>query len=163
MNVMHLPNRATPLDIFISSIQLSRDIRNIEGVDGSVDYGSRYDTRQIDLTVKLDAKDTQDYRLLRDEVYAFFNVNDYFYISERYQKGKRYKVKVTESFIPERHNKWVSSLDIPLEIVGLPFAESIGTTLDIEENGISANDEMWGFGMGLQSVDETLKYIHDTR
>ena len=75
MNVMHLPNRATPLDIFISSIQLSRDIRNIEGVDGSVDYGSRYDTRQIDLTVKLDAKDTQDYRLLRDEVYAFFNVN----------------------------------------------------------------------------------------
>lgn len=163
MNVMRFPNGVTPLDIFISSIQLRRRKSTIEGVDGYIDFGSEYDTRQMSISLKLDAKDTQDYRLLRDEVFSFFNAHDYFYISETYQKGKRYKVKVSESFIPQRLNRRVASIDIPLELVELPFAESIGRTSDIDQNGISYDDEIWGYGMGLLYDDESQKYTHNTR
>lgn len=169
MNVLSFPKGATPLDIFISSIQKRSNTSNVEGVNGYIDYGSEYDTRQINLTIKLDADDTQDYRLLRDEVYAFFNAHDYFYVSEAYQKGKRYRVKVSESFIPDRHNRWISSIDIPLEMAGnpiaLPFSESIGTTADIDSNGLRYSDELWSYGMGLttdfREDDDPFRYtIH---
>lgn len=160
MNVKELPEGAYPLDIFISSIQEQSINEAIEGMSGSVYYGSNFLERDISIDLGLFAKDTRDYRLLRDQIYGFFKSMDYFYISEEYQRGKRYKVKATDSFIPDRHNYKVASLSIVLEVIGLPYAESIGTTQDIEENGVDANDELWGFGMGLTS-GENLKYTHN--
>ena len=43
---------------------------------------------------------------------------------------------------------------------GLPFAESIGTTALIDENGVSVNDALWGYGMGIISNDESQQYTH---
>lgn len=165
MNKIDLPKGVTPLDIFISSISKERVTESIEGRDGNIDYGSTYTSRDIELKLLLKANDTQDYRLLRDAVYETFQKEDSFFVSETYEKGKRYLISVDEQFIPERiqNNQRYAEATINCTKLGLPFAESIGTTLDIEGNGISANDELWGFGMGLQSVDETLKYIHDTR
>src|SRR5690606_20952936 len=39
-----------------------------------------------------------------------------------------------------------------------PYAESIGTTQDIQLNGITADSELWGYGMGLLAEDDSLVY-----
>src|SRR5699024_10854055 len=47
--------------------------------------------------------------------------------------------------------------------VGLPFSESIGTTQDIEENGLLYSQELWSYGMGLLYEDDAQKYTHRAR
>lgn len=159
MNKKEFPQGVWPLDIFIGSIEKTSPSETIEGRSGKVSYGQTYYTRPIEISVGLKPYDTIDYRLLRDELFSFFN-DEEFYISEEYQKGKRYKVTVPQSYIPERLNKRTARVNIPLELVDLPFAESIGTSQDIQQNGINANDELWGYGMGLIADDESLIYTH---
>lgn len=162
MNIKPFPQGVTPLDIFIGSINKSRNPEAIEGRHGYVDKGYVYDTRPIELIFKLESNDTQDYRLLRDEVFAYYSQGDFIYVSEKYQLGKRYKVIAVESFIPERINRRVASTGIALEMADLPFAESIGTTQDIERNGIDAESKLWGFGMGLIADDDSIIYTHNS-
>jgi len=83
-------------------------------------------------------------------------------VSESYMKGKRYLVSVDQSFIPDRipNNRTYAEALITCTKIGLPFAESIGTTQDIQERGINANDAIWGFGMGLIADDDSLIYTH---
>lgn len=159
MKVKPFPYGVTPLDIFISSINKIRTKESIDGVNGYIDKGYTYSTRDIEVSMRLKASDTRDYRLLRDEVFSFFSENDYLYISEEYQPGKRYKVVPTESFIPSRVNKTVSSVEIPLEMYELPFAESILTTADIQSKGLEFG-QGWSFGMGLSFDDDSQKYTH---
>lgn len=156
------PKGVTPLDIYISSIEKERVTDKVEGANGNIDYGSVYSTRDVELNILLEAKDTQDYRLLKSEVYAFFQKHDSFFVSEEYEKGKRYLVSVDNKFIPDRvpNNQRYAEATIDCTKLGLPFAESIGTTQDIERNGIDANDGLWGFGMGLLSDEESLIYTH---
>lgn len=160
MNVKELPEGTYPLDIFISSIQEEPINETIEGMSGSVYYGSNFMERDVSIDLGLFAKDTRDYRLLRDQIYGFFKSMDYFYISEEFQKGKRYKVKATDSFIPDRHNYKVASLSIVLDVIGLPYAESIGTTQDIDKNGLTYDSGLWSYGMGLLYDEESHKYTH---
>lgn len=157
MNKKEFPQGVRPLDIFISSMDTNRVTEYIEGVPGVTHKGSTPYSRFIELSVALTSEDTKDYRLLRDEAYAFFS-DDYFYISETYQKGKRYKVSLTQSYTPTRHSRTLASMRFTLEMTDLPFAESIGTTQDIQANGISADDELWGYGMGLLAEDDSLVY-----
>ncbi|WP_313894674.1 phage tail domain-containing protein [Psychrobacillus sp.] len=162
MNIKPFPQGVTPLDIFISSINRKRVKEETEGVHGYVDKGYTYDTRNINVILRSEANDTRDYRLLRDEVFSFFSEHDYLYISEEYQRGKRYKVTAVESFIPERINRRISSVGIAIEMADLPFAESIGTTQDIQLKGINADDELWGFGMGLiDNEDMVYKFVNN--
>lgn len=160
MHIKPFPQGVTPLDIFISSINSKRIKEEIEGNHGYVDYGRTFETRNIEIDMLLTARDTRDYRLIRDRVFSFFNEDNYLYISEEYQRGKRYKVSTVESFIPERFSQAVSTVRFNLEMVDIPFAESIGTTQDINLRGINAEDALWGFGMGL--IDDPLshKYTH---
>lgn len=160
MKLKPFPQGVTPLDIFIYSINKKRIKDVIEGVHGYVDKGFTHETRNIELIFRLESNDTRDYRLLRDEIFAYYNQDNFIYVSEEYQKGKRYKVIQVESFIPERINRKVASVGLQLEMVDLPFGESIGTTQDIQLNGINADSELWGFGMGLITEDEALKYTH---
>ncbi|MDY7044033.1 phage tail family protein [Virgibacillus sp. M23] len=162
MNLKKFPNGILPLDIFISSMQKNRVIDSVEGADGVIDKGYTFTTRSVTAEIGLLPYDTMDYRLLRDEAFAFFVNHDFLYVSEKYQKGKKYKVTVVDSFIPERLTQTMARGTFSLEMSELPFAESIGTTQDIEQNGINANDELWGFGMGLIAEDESLKYTHET-
>lgn len=165
MNKIEYPKGVTPLDIFISSINKERETTRVEGVDGSVDYGSTFENREIELKLLMEARDTEDYRLLRNAVYAMFQKEDSFFVSEAYEQGKRYLISVDQSFIPERvpNNQRYAEATVICTKLGLPFAESIGTTFDIQNKGINANDNLWGYGMGLQSIDETLNYTHSTR
>ena len=159
MNKKEFPNGVRPLDIFISSIEKRRDSEIIEGRPGIITTGQTYSNRMIEVSLGLMANDTRDYRLLRDEVFSFFD-DDYFYISESYERGKRYKVAVLQSYIPERLNRRIARVDFVLDLVDLPYAESIGTTKIIDERGTLSDDELWGFGMGLIDDPDSRKYTH---
>ncbi|MDN4525317.1 phage tail domain-containing protein [Fictibacillus fluitans] len=156
MNLLTFPDGVKPLDIFISSIQKERVSEKVEGVHGSINKGFTYGSRDVELKLLLKARDAKDYRLLRDEVFAMFRRGE-LYISEEYQKGKRYLISPDEPFIPERfdNNRRLATANINCNMPSLPFAESIGKTQDIQRAGI-VNEELWGHGMGL--LDDSLVY-----
>src|SRR5699024_8626885 len=160
MNKIDYPKGITPLDIFVSSIEKERVTESLEGKSGSIDYGAIYKERPIELKFLLKANDTQSYRLLRDELYSA--VDDIEYVSETYQIGKRYKVKVDETYIPERYdnNQRFAEIEVNCITTDLPFAESVSTTQDIERNGLRYSDELWSYGMGLSYEDNTKDYSH---
>lgn len=163
MDKIDLPKGVIPLDIFISSIGKERELESIEGKSGVIDYGYVYKERDIELKLLLKAKDTQDYRLIRDEVYDI--LDRIYYVSEEYQPGKVYRVAVDVSYIPERYssnNQRFAEVEVGCVTVGLPFSESIGTTQDIEENGLLYNQELWSYGMGLEYDEESQIYTHDS-
>src|SRR5699024_7530578 len=83
--------------------------------------------------------------------------DDIEYVSETYQIGKRYKVKVDETYIPERYdnNQRFAEAEVSCITTELPFAESIGTTQDIEHSRLRYSDELWSYGMGLSYEDNT--------
>ena len=160
MNEIDYPEGITPLDIFVSSIEKERVTESLEGKSGSIDYGAIYKERPIELKFLLKANDTQSYRLLRDELYAV--IDEIEYVSETYQIGKRYNVKVDTSFIPERYenNQRFAEAEVSCITTELPFAESIGTTQDIEHSRLRYSDELWSYGMGLSYEDNTKDYSH---
>lgn len=148
------------VDIVISSPSPRHVTGEIEGRDGLVDYGTDYEPRTITASFRMFAKDMPDFPLLRDEVFHVFRSKEPFYFIEKRRRGKRWKVKMNSSFdIEQAFIK--GSFDIEM-IAYLPYAESIGTTQDIQRNGISADDELWGFGMGLIDEMSEFEYISAT-
>lgn len=162
MNKIDFPQGVTPLDIFISSIEKERVTGRTEGSNRTYNYGSTYTDRDISLKILLQPEDTKDYRLLRDEVYETFQSSDTIYVTETYQQGKKYKVSIDTRFIPERlaDNQIFAEAEITCMSIELPFSESIGTTQDIQRDGINSDKGLWGFGMGLLSGDDSQKYTH---
>src|SRR5699024_9585130 len=76
---------------------------------------------------------------------------------DKFIGGKRYLVR-TSSTLDVEQSALYGFGDLSFETTELPFAESVGTTADIEQYGISDERGIWGFGMGLISDDESLKY-----
>lgn len=165
MKEIQYPEGFIPLDIFVSSISKNRRSTDVTDSNKRINYGSTYGDRDVELTFLLKSPNTLDYRLLRDKTYELFGQSDAFYVVEEYQRGKRLKVSVDETYIPERlqGDQKHATGSVTCKVVDLPFFESIGTSMDIHNNGITTNDELWGFGMGLEAVDETLKYKHIVR
>lgn len=161
MKIIEFPEGVTPLDIFISSIGKERVTDRIEGSNEEINFGSTYTGRDVELHISMRANDTQDYRLLRDEVYAMFDLGDELYVSESYQPGKRYLISVDERYIPERLNQRVATAKIQCTKIGLPFAESTLTSMDIDKNGLRYGDG-WSYGMGLLYDEESQKYSHNS-
>ena len=163
MNEIKMSDGLIPLDIYIESIRKEIVSESVEGRSGRVNQHSVYRDRRITLNLMMKARDTQDYRLLRDESQTLFN-KGVFYVVEKYQPGKRYKIETTVPYIPERplgHQRF-ATLTIDCETTELPFAESIGTSADIDHNGILYSQELWSYGMGLLHDEESHKYTHNT-
>jgi hypothetical protein len=143
----------------IPSIPFSNQWSNIEGV-APVLIGADIQQRPINATIELIAQDYLDYNLLRDYLYGLFGMNKPFYVVDKRQRGKRYKVVLESGFSPVRHNAINGTVVIPFMTVS-PYAESIGTTQDIQLNGITTDSELWGYGMGLLAEDDSLVYTHN--
>lgn len=172
-------------DFLVSSIPLFPTYSNVEGSDRRLDNGVRYGTRTIRVPFTLRAHDLLDYPLLRDELFNLVLDKESFYAREmrRAKKlayafvdpseparmdettdnqligGKSYLVRLQNSFDLQQAEADGEG-ELIFETTELPFAESIGTTQDIQQNGINANDELWGYGMGLIADDESLIYTH---
>ena len=98
-----------------------------------------------------------DYPLMRDEVFALFQSTEAFYLIDSRIPFKRWFVKVASSFEPSQAYTFG---DFTVQFLSFfPFAESVGTTQDIQENGINADDELWGFGMGLIEEMGDVEYV----
>src|SRR5699024_5726148 len=174
-------------DFIVSSIALRPYLDSIEGRSGTVDYGADYDTRTIKVSFYIKAHDLHDFALLRDELFSVVVSRESFYIRElrraKYQAynftevtgkasnnpqtdnkfvgGKRYKVRLTNT--PELEQMLtVGEGEMVFETTELPFAESIGTTADIDKHGLLYSQELWSYGMGLSYDEETHKYTHNT-
>ena len=174
-------------DFIVSSIEMRPIYSAIEGRSGHVNMGADYGTRSITVPFYFKAADLQDVALARDELFGLVTNAEPFFIREmrrikehpgiicddptdtrKHKKydydnffvgGKRYKVRLASSFDIDQAFRYGFG-ELVFETTDLPFAESIGTTADIDRNGINADGGLWGFGMGLQSVDETLRYKH---
>src|SRR5699024_644553 len=102
MDKIELQKGVIPLDVFSSWIGKERELESIEGKSGVIECAHVYKDRDIEWQLLLKAKDTQDYRLIRDEVYDI--LDRIYYVSEEYQPGKIYRVAVDVSYIPERYS-----------------------------------------------------------
>lgn len=172
-------------DFIAKSPELHSAYSEVDGRNGTVDMGATYGRREIIVPFYLDAKDSHDIALLRDELYALVSTVEPIYIREMRQRsynptyvidveepdrvveyedsyvgGKRFKVRLTSSPVEIEQMFTYGFGEIVFETVELPFAESIGTTADIDRDGISSNSELWGFGMGLLADDDSLVYTH---
>ena len=74
--------------------------------------------------------------------------NDNYYVN-----GKRYKVKNADVIVPEENGKKIS-FELVFETTELPFAESIGTSLDLEK------DQIKNYGRMICLFLSTNKMVH---
>ncbi|WP_052255839.1 phage tail domain-containing protein [Salinicoccus sp. YB14-2] len=156
MKELPFPEGVKPLDIFVSSVNKRRLTEEFEGRSGTLNYGYDYGERSVDLSLWLEAHDTIDYRLIRNELYAFFDAHDVFYVEETRVPSRVLKVTIDESYIPERINQTHSSVEVSCRTLDSVFWESKYTTLELHDSGYSATAEKHGLVDNID--DEKVKY-----
>jgi len=177
-------------DFIVGSIEINPHYSAIDGRSGHVDMGADYGGRTIVVPFLYKAHDLHGVALKRDELYGLISDTEPFYVREMrrikehpgficddksdirkykvhdydnyFVGGKRYKVRSVGGITVDQTGRYGFG-EITLETTDLPFAESIGTSSDIDRDGINAVSAQWGYGMGLITVDSSLKYTHDTR
>lgn len=112
-------------------------------------------------------KNFQNYPFIqptKDDYQEFNDYNEPIYPSdasnyEVYVSGKRYEVKCTGVITPQQEGNKVT-FDIEFETDELPFAESIGSSLDLETD---KNKSLWSYDMGIpfDINDPRRKYIFE--
>jgi hypothetical protein len=126
----------------------------VEGRDGTLDLGAVYDSRQLRGSFFMSAVDSVDFALLRNEIFRIFAGAEAFYLIDSREPGKRWKVR-SNGFSVEQLNATKGRFDVDFN-AQIPYAESIGTTLD----PLTFDTELWQIGQGI--IDEGLTYSHTT-
>ena len=157
MQEIKSPDGFIPLDIFVSSIGKERHTDKVEGMSGEVNYGTSYTSRDVELTMWFKAKDTIDYRLLRDELYAYFDSYDYFYVIETNKPTRALKIVIDENIQDKRINTYYGEITINARTVDIPFWVSLYTTKELSDTGYSALVEKYGLVDGIHETHQ--KYV----
>lgn len=128
----------------------------VEGMHGVIDFSDTLLPRIIKSRFNLQAVDSVDYTLKRNEIFKLLSRREPFYIQSDTESGKRWKVKSTGTYTFERimANKGFFNVDF---ISFLPFSESVGTTQD----EFTFTSGLWQIGQGLTTSAE-MKYTHST-
>ena len=156
MKEIPFPEGVMPLEIFVGSVAKNRVTEAIEGRSGVVDYGFNYTDRPVSLFLRIKAADAADFRLLRNEVFATFDVGSAFYVAEADVPSRVLKVVVDESYIPDRLTEEYADFDINCRTLDSVFWESRYTTLELHDSGYSATAEKYGL---VDNIDvEKVKY-----
>lgn len=152
MNELKFPVGVKPLDFFVTSLEKERITENVNGIPGAIDYGFDYKGRgECSLTFFLRHYHAEyDYLLLKSELNAFLDSQPYFYISRNNLPTRILKCTVDTSYKPERIlGSMYGTLEVPVNVTGLPFWRTIYTTQNIEKNGYSAIVEKFGMADGV--------------
>ena len=160
MNKLSFPDGVVPLEIFVGSISKERITESVEGRSGVIDYGFNYKDRPVDLFFRIKAKDEIDFRLLRSEIYNFFDVGVYFYVAESAVPSRVLKVVVDESYIPDRLTEEYADFDINCRTLDSVFWESKYTTLELHDSGYAHSAEKYGLVDNID--DEKVQYRFTT-
>lgn len=156
MKEIPLPKGVMPLEIFVGSVAKNRVTEAIDGRVGVVDYGFNYTDRPVSLFLRIKAADKIDFRLLRNEVFATFDVGSAFYVAESDVPSRVLKVVVDESYIPDRLTEEYADFDINCRTLDSVFWESRYTTLELHDSGYSSTAEKYGLVDNID--DEKVKY-----
>ena len=156
MKEIPFPDGVMPLEIFIGSVGKNRATDTVDGRPGVVDYGFNYTDRPVSLFLRIKAADKIDFRLLRNEVFAMFDIGNAFYVAETDVPSRVLKVVVDESYIPDRLTEEYADFDINCRTLDSVFWESIYTTLELHDSGYSAIAEKYGLVDNID--DEKVKY-----
>ena len=156
MKEIPFPEGVMPLEIFVGSVGKNRTTDTVDGRAGVVDYGFNYTDRPVSLFLRIKAADAADFRLLRNEVFATFDVGSAFYVAESDVPSRVLKVVVDESYIPDRLTEEYADFDINCRTLDSVFWESKYTTLELHDSGYSATAEKYGLVDNID--DEKVKY-----
>ena len=156
MKEIPFPDGVIPLEIFVGSVGKERAIDTVDGRPGVVDYGFNYTDRPVSLFLRIKAADKIDFRLLRNEVFATFDVGSAFYVAESDVPSRVLKVVVDESYIPERLTEEYADFDINCRTLDSVFWESKYTTLELHDSGFAHSAEKYGLVDNID--DEKVKY-----
>ena len=156
MKEIPFPDGVIPLEIFVGSVGKDRYTDKAEGRGGVVDYGFDYTDRPVSLFLRIKAADAADFRLLRNEVFATFDVGSAFYVAESDVPSRVLKVVVDESYIPDRLTEEYADFDINCRTLDSVFWETKYTTLELHDSGYSATAEKYGLVDNID--DEKVKY-----
>ena len=156
MKEIPFPDGVIPLEIFVGSVGKERTVDTVDGRPGVVDYGFNYTDRPVALFLRIKATDAADFRLLRNEVFATFDVGSAFYVAEADVPSRVLKVVVDESYIPDRLTEEYADFDINCRTLDSVFWESIYTTKELHDSGYSATAEKYGLVDNID--DEKVKY-----
>ena len=163
-------------DIRVSSIPLITNRQEIDGFPGSLDYGSYYGDRPITVDFYIKARDDHDYPHLRDILFELLVDTRPYYIREvrttgeyeddsyckqkkveSYVNGKQYHVEVNNTIDLDQVMK-VGFGTIEYLTSGLPFAESIYTTKELNDTGYDALVEKYGLVDSINSDNTKYKF-----
>ena len=177
-----LSNYGVVKDFVVSSIDREVVRDSVDGRPGSLDYGVIEGDRSISVPFIFKSEDLHDYAHLRDELYSLLGDTEPFYIREmrrpktlqydfvsfgqkpkwssqtdnEYVNGKQYLVRLDGTISPSQ--KGIRG-EVSLEFVtsGLPYAESVYTTKELNDTGLSALAEKYGLVDGIN--DEQTQYV----
>ena len=156
MKEIPFPDGVIPLEIFVGSVGKERTVDTVDGRLGVVDYGFNYTDRPVSLFLRIKAADAADFRLLRNEVFAIFDVGSAFYVAEADVPSRVLKVVVDESYIPDRLTEEYADFDINCRTLDSVFWETRYTTLELHDSGYSATAEKYGLVDNID--DEKVQY-----
>ena len=156
MKGIPFPDGVIPLEIFVGSVGKERAVDTVDGRPGVVDYGFNYTDRPVSLFLRIKAADAADFRLLRNEVFATFDVGSAFYVAESDTPSRVLKVVVDESYIPDRLTEEYADFDINCRTLDSVFWESKYTTLELHDSGFAHSAEKYGLVDNID--DEKVQY-----
>lgn len=138
----------------IPSVGVEHSTDSVEGRDGDIFIETRFNNRVISVELLYIARDIFDYYLLRDEINGLFARKETFYIIFKKEPYKRWKVRLATPFETEPHPHMRS---FTVEFITVqPFAESVGTSLELAEQNFDSG--LWGFGSRID-VDIDYEYV----
>ena len=142
-----------------ASLSLSHTTEQLDGDDGAILLDSKHDVRIITAEFAGKAMDLADMYLLKNETNRLFAKKEPFYVVFHGDPAKRWLVILNKPIAWETLTQRLGRVSIELA-AHMPYAESIGTTLD----PLTTDVELWQIGQGLILVDENgdPKYTHST-
>lgn len=144
------------VDFIISSPEPRHNTEELTGRDGLIDMGSTLGPRDITCIFRMQSVDFYDFGMKRDQIFRLLRGDQSFYLIDKRNPAKRWKVKTADPFSIPHKNVVRGEFEVKF-ICHKGYAESVGTTLD--EIGFN---ELWQFGQGLEPVfDHQLKYRHN--
>lgn len=117
-----------------------------------INTGTEIEGRSIQVEILFEAYDFSDYALKRNEFFQILDSREDFYVIYSKEPGKRWLVSA-EGFTPKPVSITLGMCEIVLYSTS-PYAESIGTTLDL----FTFDSELWQIGQGL--IAEDVQYTH---
>ncbi|WP_427108597.1 distal tail protein Dit [Lysinibacillus xylanilyticus] len=144
------------LKYYIPSVSIEHQSSEVDGSDGAIFTSTRFSGRTITAKFMYKAFDYHDFKLFIADINMLFARKEYFYIIFDAEPGKRWKVRLANSYQPNELLRKVGELEIQFICENI-YAESVPTTLDLKEWDI----DKWAWGMGLD-WDEDLAYAFNS-